>query len=763
MRSALGNRSKSKKRPKVKRQEARAAKYVDKNQETRTVKYVDKNQEAYSERYSPEEYTPIAMEKSVGWFKEIYDVRMKRILSFSERRRVLDLGCGSGAYMLPVLQAGVDVYGIDYAEPFVDHLKRALPLGMDYRVKHGDISDMSMFDDEFFGFIYSISTMPYVTKRVEALSEVFRVLGPGGIAMLEFGNSNSMASIRSKLSEKDLLINDSPVEDIIADVERAGFKILTVRMSQIFPMFILNSDNKTDTLVSSFLRHCMSKYTDNGVLIDEAISSSSVTSKYAYKATVVALKSTDERIHYKLEFQRGDPKSWPSNDIDVNIGYMKLKPERFLPSFCHSLSVDQTDCRAVYAIMRLHDDPMMDDLSEQYRKSVMEEYGVDVLERSATKSSHTAPARKNAVSVVLPVYNGERYLEKALSSLNSQTLSDFELIAVDDGSTDGSGDALDRFKPRTGIKYRVIHQGNAKLPGALNRGFIEASGDKLTWVSADCSCRADMLFTLSAALDGFPGAGMAYSGFYFVNSLDEITGYVENQSLTMRDLMIRNPGNASFMYTREAMKATGIYNEMLNGVEDWDYWLRMSFKFPFIYVRDKLYYYRLHDSSMQSSIPVEINIAAERMIAEFIASIGGKIDLSVLYPSAIKHGIVPEAQIDFAGRLLTSRTQNMRGLAVMFLKEALNYPLSDDLKFKALSHLSMEMALSGNMDQAISIASAAVSISGSLVKADDDASRYLSALNGFIINRDPSFFRGFYPIWHSSNPKLFEGDKLFVY
>lgn len=87
-------------------------------------------------------------------------------------------------------------------------------------------------------------------------------------------------------------------------------------------------------------------------------------------------------------------------------------------------------------------------------------------------------------SVVVPVYNVEDYLEKCVSSVLGQTEGDFELLLVDDGSTDGSGELCDRLA-REDPRIRVIHQENQGLGGARNTGIREAAGEWLLLVDSD--------------------------------------------------------------------------------------------------------------------------------------------------------------------------------------------------------------------------------------------------------------------------------------
>ena len=85
------------------------------------------------------------------------------------------------------------------------------------------------------------------------------------------------------------------------------------------------------------------------------------------------------------------------------------------------------------------------------------------------------------VSVVLPVYNKAEFLEETLEQILGQSFSDWELIAVDDGSSDGSGEILNRFAMKE-CRMQVIHQKNAGVSAARNKGLALAVGDWIWFV-----------------------------------------------------------------------------------------------------------------------------------------------------------------------------------------------------------------------------------------------------------------------------------------
>ena len=101
------------------------------------------------------------------------------------------------------------------------------------------------------------------------------------------------------------------------------------------------------------------------------------------------------------------------------------------------------------------------------------------------------------VSVVIPVYNVEKYLNKCVESVLKQTFQDFEVILVDDGSTDKSGEICDTYKSS---QVKVIHKANGGLSDARNAGTNEAKGEFITWVDSDDTihpCFLEVLVSMS--------------------------------------------------------------------------------------------------------------------------------------------------------------------------------------------------------------------------------------------------------------------------
>ncbi|MCC6764889.1 MAG: glycosyltransferase [Deltaproteobacteria bacterium] len=251
---------------------------------------------------------------------------------------------------------------------------------------------------------------------------------------------------------------------------------------------------------------------------------------------------------------------------------------------------------------------------------------------AAPGAQHGTPTRVSGtprVSIVLPVYNHLRFLPEAIQSVLAQTYTDFELVIVNDGSTDGTREYLDTLAdPR----LVVVHQENRRLPGALNTGFARARGELLTWTSADNHCAPLFLEALVGALDRFPEAGFAYAAFAWIDDESRITGVHRDQEVTVRSLLKQNPGIAAFLYRRACRDVVGDYDPALDGAEDWDMWLRIVERFPAVYVPEILYYYRLHGDSMTVKQREKVAAASRQVIRNAIER-RGRLDIEELFPT----------------------------------------------------------------------------------------------------------------------------------
>lgn len=204
------------------------------------------------------------------------------------------------------------------------------------------------------------------------------------------------------------------------------------------------------------------------------------------------------------------------------------------------------------------------------------------------------------VSVVLPVYNQAAYLPAAIDSVLGQTYRDFELIAVDDGSTDDTPTVLDSYDTRQG--FTCVRQDNQGLPRALNAGFARARGLYLTWTSSDNVMLPNMLEVLVRVLESSPSIGLAYADRFFMDEEGRDLGRFNVPGYDPYLLLHVNLVHCCFLYRRACMERIGGYDPDFIYGEDWEYWIRMSQYFGMMRVPQALYRYRLHGGSMTSEL-----------------------------------------------------------------------------------------------------------------------------------------------------------------
>ena len=203
---------------------------------------------------------------------------------------------------------------------------------------------------------------------------------------------------------------------------------------------------------------------------------------------------------------------------------------------------------------------------------------------------------KPLVSIVLPTYNGARYLADSVQSCIDQTHPNWELIIVDDCSTDHTPAIIASFQALDPRIRSIRHETNRKLPGALNTGFAAAKGDYLTWTSDDNAYRPHAIATMLSYLRAHPEIGVVYCDFTKTDAAGTpVQRYVVAEP---QELALQNCVGPCFLYPRWLAERVGEYNESLFLAEDYEFWLRASQAAPMRPLHEDLYLYRLHDNTL---------------------------------------------------------------------------------------------------------------------------------------------------------------------
>ena len=206
------------------------------------------------------------------------------------------------------------------------------------------------------------------------------------------------------------------------------------------------------------------------------------------------------------------------------------------------------------------------------------------------------------VSVIIPCYNQGQYLDEAVQSVLAQSCDDFEIIIVNDGSTDEfTNDLLSSYR---GEKINVIHTANQGLAEARNTGIRASTGRYILPLDADDKIGAVYLAEAAKVLDAAPETGIVYcEAEYF----GEKTGKWDLPPYSFEKMLRENKIFCSAFFRREDYDATCGYDpKMIHGLEDWDFWLSLLELGKKVYrIPKTLFYYRIRANSMVNTLDEE--------------------------------------------------------------------------------------------------------------------------------------------------------------
>jgi glycosyltransferase involved in cell wall biosynthesis len=195
-----------------------------------------------------------------------------------------------------------------------------------------------------------------------------------------------------------------------------------------------------------------------------------------------------------------------------------------------------------------------------------------------TEPGVTAPERPTdappppAVSVVIPCYQQAEYLADAVESVIGQTYADWEIVIVDDGSTDATAAVAEGLiAAHPDRRIRLLRQANMGVAAARNNGIVASTGRYILPLDADDVLLPSMLERTVGLLEAEPGVAIAYTDYAQFGAADRriSTGLWDLEALAWANQL-----GISALYRREVWAATGGYNpNMRHGYEDWDFWI----------------------------------------------------------------------------------------------------------------------------------------------------------------------------------------------
>jgi glycosyltransferase involved in cell wall biosynthesis len=182
-------------------------------------------------------------------------------------------------------------------------------------------------------------------------------------------------------------------------------------------------------------------------------------------------------------------------------------------------------------------------------------------------------------SVVIPTYNRASKVVRTVESVLAQTYQDFEILVVDDGSTDNTAEVLKPFQPRIRY-YRTANQGAST---ARNEGISHATGRYIAFLDADDRWLPEMLEKSAQTIQSHPGAGLFYTGACYIDEVGRVLWEVPPRPARMstyHNLLRANFLVCSGTIVKKELLAAELFDPRLVNCADWDLWIRLARQAP---------------------------------------------------------------------------------------------------------------------------------------------------------------------------------------
>lgn len=200
------------------------------------------------------------------------------------------------------------------------------------------------------------------------------------------------------------------------------------------------------------------------------------------------------------------------------------------------------------------------------------------------------------VSIIVPLYNKAPYITKALESVKTQTVTDWECIIVNDGSTDNSVEIVERLMINDD-RFRLINQKNAGVSAARNKGIAESKGEYVCFLDADDWWAPTFLEKMMRLVADYPEAGIYGCNYYYVyNGVENRVlnyfgaGYI-NYAKMYLDQKKMPLWTGAVLIPRMVLRNVGLFNEKYKLNEDFDLWVRIAAKYKVVLSGTPLAYY----------------------------------------------------------------------------------------------------------------------------------------------------------------------------
>lgn len=254
-------------------------------------------------------------------------------------------------------------------------------------------------------------------------------------------------------------------------------------------------------------------------------------------------------------------------------------------------------------------------------------------------------------SVIIPLYNKEKFIQKTIESVLSQDFKDFEIIVINDGSTD---DSVSKLKDISDSRLKIVHQVNQGVGAARNNGMSHANFEWIAFLDGDDIWASNHLSELKQIISTFPSSGMIatnYKSFYSDTDIKIEDKKLKTNIRSIDYFLEPIVWTSATAIKKDVFKNLGGFTDYKNG-EDLEYWVRTALNYPTA-VSDKITaYYRRNTGGITDSVTLGRDYYRElKSLASISPSIELLVNKSKENPAILKH---PSIKRYINSRLLTN-------------------------------------------------------------------------------------------------------------
>lgn len=254
------------------------------------------------------------------------------------------------------------------------------------------------------------------------------------------------------------------------------------------------------------------------------------------------------------------------------------------------------------------------------------------------------------ISIIIPLFNKSNYVIKCLNSVLNQTFKDFEIIIINDGSTDNSLEVIEKYNFKD-IDYKIISQINSGVSTTRNNGVKSAKYDYITFLDADDWWEPNFLEQMVKLIEGFPDAGLfACSYFKIINkikipaiiNLDSkfIHGYIDYMNLYSKGIWMPVWTGATIV-KKEVLDNLKGFKPNLKMGEDFDLWLRINQNYKIAYLNVPLSNYNQDVDCENRAIGMKFYKPEEHFLFQNYDTLKQNSDFIYLFEKLALYGLYP--------------------------------------------------------------------------------------------------------------------------